>query len=121
MLLLMFSGGVAGNTAPVVEAGATLITQVGVPVTLEGVVTDDGLPAATLTSLWTVDSGPGVTSFVDGTDPLTAVEFDTAGTYVLRLTGDDTALTAFDTVTVLVSDPPTGGTDWLKLWHYLWH
>lgn len=121
MLLLMFAGGTTANSAPVVEAGATLVAITNVAVTLEGIVTDDGLPSATLTSLWTVDSGPGIVTFVDATDPTTDATFDTAGSYVLRLTGDDTALTAFDTVTVLVSDPPAGGTDWLKLWQYLWH
>lgn len=121
MLLLLLAGGAVLNTAPSVEAGNTLVTEVSVAVTLEGIVTDDGLPSGTLTSLWTVDSGPGIATFVDATNPTSDVTFDTAGTYVLRLTGDDGALTASDTVTVLVSNPPAGGTDWLKWLRLLWH
>ena len=121
MLLLLLLGGAVVNQAPVVEAGSTLVATTGVAVTMQGSVTDDGLPSATLTSLWTKDSGPGVVSFVDATNPTTDATYPVAGTYVMRLTGDDTALTAFDTVTVLVSDPPVSGSSWLKLWQYLWH
>ena len=120
-MLLLFAGGIAGNTAPVVDAGPpSIIGTTGEPITLSGSVTDDGLPSATLTSLWTVDSGPGIPTFVDDTSPTTDVTCPTAGTYVLRLTGDDTALTAFDTITLLVSDPPSGnsfGKWFFKLWH----
>ena len=122
MLLLMFAGGAVVNTAPVVEAGPTDLGTVGVALTLQGSVTDDGLPLPpTLTSLWTVDSGPGTVTFVDDTNPTTDATFDTAGSYVLRLTGDDTALTAFDTVTIIISDPPSSGTNWLKWVQFLWH
>lgn len=121
MLLLLLTGGAVANLAPTVEAGATLIATTNVAVTLQGAVSDDGLPTGTLTSLWTVDSGPGIVTFVDATDPTTDATFDTAGSYVLRLTADDSALTSFDTVTVLVSDPAAGGSDWLKWVRLLWH
>lgn len=122
MLLLMFAGGTAANTAPVVDAGPpSVIGTTGVALSLAGSVTDDGLPSGTLTSLWTVDSGPGVPTFVDATDPTTDVTCPTAGTYVLRLTGDDTALTAFDTITLLIADPPSGTDTFAKWFFRLWH
>lgn len=119
-MLLLMGGGLAANTPPVVSAGSDFGVYVGVPVGLGGSVTDDGLPSATLTSLWTQDSGPGTATFIDATSPTTNVSFDTVGSYVLRLTGDDGALTAFDTVTVTVSDPPSGGGGKDKWWYFLW-
>ena len=120
MLLLLGGAGIV-NIAPVVNAGSDATANVGIAITLAGSVTDDGLPSGTLTSLWTQDSGPGTATFVDATSPTTDVEFDIAGTYVLRLTGDDTALTAFDTMTVVVSATMIGGSDWLKWVNLLWH
>lgn len=120
MLLLLFGGALAINSAPVVNAGSDFSVLTGSPAGLTGSATDDGLPSGTLTSLWTQDSGPGTASFVDATDPTSNVSFDLPGTYVLRLTADDTLLTSFDTVTVTVSDPPTGGGLLRKWWFLLW-
>jgi len=122
-LLLLFGGAVIGNTAPVVDAGpATILGTTSVAYSLTGSVTDDGLPSGTLTSLWTKESGPGIITFVDDTDPTTDVTADTAGTYVLRLTGDDGALTAFDETTFIVADPPAagGGSIFDQFWNFLW-
>lgn len=118
-LLLLFTGAEVSNVAPVVDAGPPGATaETNTPITLAGSVTDDGLPSGTLTSLWTQISGPGTATFVDDTDPTTDVEFDTAGTYVLQLEGDDGALQSTDTITVIVSDPSVGSSieDWVT-WH----
>lgn len=110
MMLLLFAGAgvAAGNAAPVVSAGSDANCTTGTPFGLSGSVTDDGLPSATLTSLWTQTSGPGVSVFSNATSPTSTVTCPVAGTYVLRLTGDDTALTAFDEMTLTVSNPPGG-------------
>ncbi len=111
-----YAAGAAGkvpsavNTPPEVttmEAGAVFV---GVPVTLSGTVTDDGLPdpPAALTYVWTRQSGPGAVAVSDPAALSPTFTFDTAGTHVLRLTVDDGELTAFDEVTVEVSEAPDG-------------
>jgi hypothetical protein len=95
------------NRAPVVDAGVkqnAWLDAGSVAVNLDATVSDDGLPlSATVTYEWTLDSGPDTPTF----DPSNTVEdpevtFDTAGTYVLNLTADDTLLTGSDTVTINV-------------------
>lgn len=77
-----------------------------VVVNLSGTVTDDGLPnpPAATTSLWTKVSGPGAVVFADDTSPVTTATFTVAGTYILRLTASDSALSAHDEVTITVVD-----------------
>lgn len=118
MLLLLFTGAMVGNLAPVVDAGANIFGTTNIAFTLAGSVADDGLPAATLTSVWTKISGPGIVTFVDDTDPGTDATIDTPGTYVLQLEGNDTLLQTTDTMSVIVSDPAVGGLteDWVY-WH----
>jgi Calcineurin-like phosphoesterase len=99
--------GSAANHAPVVNAGPDQTIKLPASsATMQGSVTDDGLPnpPATVTSMWSQLSGPGTASFTDASDPTTTVTFptDADGTYVLRLTGDDGALKSFDDVTVTV-------------------
>ena len=74
---------------------------------LAGSVTDDGLPTppGLVTAAWSKVSGPGTVAFADATAASTTATFSAAGSYVLRLTGDDGALTVSDDVTVTVSDP----------------
>lgn len=96
---------VKANQKPVVDAGADRTANVDEVVTLNGKVTDDGLPSNTLTSQWTVLSGPPP-AFADATSPVTTVVFKSAGIYVLRLTASDGALSASDDVTIAVVRPP---------------
>ncbi|MCP4967464.1 MAG: hypothetical protein GY926_19800, partial [bacterium] len=98
------------NQAPVVDAGtAGPITLPTATVTLDGTVTDDGLPtAATVTQTWTKLSGPGTVTFGDNTAEDTTATFSTDGTYVLELEADDTEHTNADTLTVVVN-PTSGG------------
>lgn len=88
------------NAPPVVNAGAD--ASVVLSGTLSGTVSDDGLGAGPLTTLWTLDSGPigGTAMFSSSTSVTTNVTFNMAGTYVLRLTANDGLLQAFDTVTI---------------------
>jgi hypothetical protein len=103
----------ATNQAPVVSAGADQsVTLPGVAM-LSGTVTDDGLPTgATLTHEWTKVSGPGTVTFATPAALSTSAAFSQAGTYVLRLSAGDTALTGSDdvTVTVVAAPPPSGPT-----------
>ncbi|MFH1532365.1 MAG: polysaccharide deacetylase family protein [Pseudomonadota bacterium] len=96
------------NQAPKVDAGSDLaITLPEDTVDLSGSVTDDGLPdpPGSITSLWTLLSGPGPVDFVDPEAAQTQAIFSLAGTYVLQLVAADGALLGGDTVTVVVSAP----------------
>ena len=93
------------NQAPTVSAGTPqTITLPTNSVTLNGTVTDDGLPAPpALIIAWTRDSGPGTVTFGDASKEDTTATFSMAGTYVLRLTANDGDKSAFATVTVAVN------------------
>ncbi len=95
------------NEAPAVSAGPDRTISLPVDTTLlEGTVTDDSLPRnATVSVAWSVVSGPGGVTFTDATAVSTSARFATTGTYVLRLTASDTALSAADDVTVVVTPP----------------
>jgi hypothetical protein len=91
------------NVAPVVNVGSDRTAPVGAPLSISGVVTDDGLPNnALLTALWT-SWGPGTAVFGDATQISTTAQFSDPGTYTLRLTVNDTLLPGFDELTVVVS------------------
>ncbi len=93
------------NQAPMVNAGADQTVILPETATLNGSVSDDGLPAAApVTSIWTQVTGPGTVSFGDASAAVTTASFPAAGTYLLRLTGSDTALSASDDVEITVLD-----------------
>jgi Calcineurin-like phosphoesterase len=98
--------GSVANHAPVVNAGPDQTVKLPASATMQGSVTDDGLPSppGTVTSSWSQVSGPRTASFADASDPTTTVTFpvDGDGTYVFQLTGDDGALQSSDDVTVTV-------------------
>ena len=97
------------NQPPTVSVGADkTITLPTNTVTLSGTASDDGLPSATLTVAWTKVSGPGTVTFGTPTAVTTTATFGSAGSYVLRLTANDTALTASDDVTVTVNTAAAG-------------
>jgi fibro-slime domain-containing protein/RHS repeat-associated protein len=94
------------NHAPVVNAGPDLIITLPGTATLNGTATDDGLPAgSTLSVLWSVVSGPGQAGFNPVNRAASVASFNTAGTYVLRLTANDSELTSSDEVNVQVRPP----------------
>ena len=94
----------ATNQAPAVDAGADQAITLPATASLAGAATDDGLPTgSTLAIAWSQDSGPGTVSFAPVDAVTSTATFSTAGTYVLRLAASDSALSASDTVTVVVT------------------
>jgi hypothetical protein len=92
------------NQAPVVNAGPDKAITFPGTAAITGTVTDDGLPTPpTLIIAWTKTSGPGTVTFTPANTASTTASFSTAGTYVLRLTASDGALSSFDEVQVVVS------------------
>jgi hypothetical protein len=99
------------NQPPTINAGANQTVALPHMATLNGTVTDDGLPTGSaLGILWSQVSGPGSTAFEDPLMAETVASFSAAGTYVLRLTASDGSLTASNEVTITVhpeNHPPT--------------
>jgi hypothetical protein len=103
--------GVPVNAPPSVDAGTAQTIRLPVDtVSLDGTVTDDGLPTGTLTTLWSFESGPGAVVFGDASAVDTTASFTAAGAYTLSLTGDDGGLMATDTVLVTVEAAPVLST-----------
>lgn len=95
------------NQAPSVDAGQDQTIRLPASATLGGSVSDDGLPEeASLTSTWSVVSGPCSVTFASASSASTTASFTVDGTYVLRLTASDTELSASDDVTVTVEPAP---------------
>jgi RHS repeat-associated protein len=121
----IYASGAAGkcpfdnNAAPVVYAGPDLFVR-GIPgvATLDGDVTDDGLPAgSTLSIQWSKFSGPGAVTFNSPTSAVTTATFSTNGIYVLQLTASDGEVQSSDLVEVRVEalctvDDPNGLAAW---------
>jgi hypothetical protein len=96
------------NQPPSVNAGDNQEIVSTASATLDGTVSDDGLPNGTLTTSWTKVSGPGTVTFGNANDVDTSASFSAPGTYQLQLAADDSALTGSDLVEVVVSPlPPT--------------
>lgn len=89
---------------PTVDAGPDQTITFPTPVTLDGTVSDDGLPdpPGSLVTSWSKVSGPGSVTFGDASAIDTTADFSSPGTYVLRLTADDGELVASDEVTITV-------------------
>ena len=108
------------NTAPVVDPGVDQIVSVSDGAFLDGSVQDDGQPAppGVTTTLWTQVNGPGTATFADASSIDTTASFSTNGTYILRLSAYDGALSSSAEVTITVLPPtaaapiitPEGGT-----------
>jgi hypothetical protein len=79
------------HKAPVIAATVTPGFQ---SVTLDGTITDDGLPA-TPTSLWSQRSGLSALNFANASLVDTTASFTASGTYGLRLTSNDTGMQSF--------------------------
>ncbi len=93
------------NQPPVVNAGPDQTITLPAAASLSGTVSDDGLPnpPATFTTTWSVVSGPGTVTFANAANPVTTATFSAAGTYDLRLTANDSALSASDDLIVTVN------------------
>lgn len=91
------------NQNPVVDAGPDLELQFpDNTLTLNGSVSDDGLPFSSTILSWSKVAGPGLVSFSDSTSATTSVEFSETGTYTLELTADDGELSSSDTIAINV-------------------
>jgi K319L-like, PKD domain len=99
-----------GNQAPSVSAGPDQTVALPNAASLNGTVTDDGLPnpPAAVTTTWSKITGPGTVTFGNANAVDTSASFSIDGTYVLRLTASDSVLQASDDVTITVN--PAGPT-----------
>jgi hypothetical protein len=104
------------NQPPAVNAGFDQTIVLPASASLSGTVQDDGLPTPTnLVTTWSKisgreDSDGGTVAFANSHAPVTTATFGAAGTYVLRLTASDGAVTVSDDVTIIVSPPPVAGS-----------
>ena len=91
------------NLPPVVNAGPNqTITLPANFVVLNATATDDGQPAGVLNISWSEVSGPAPVTFSSPFTAVTQATFLAAGTYVLRLTANDTQLSSSSQVVVTV-------------------
>jgi hypothetical protein len=104
------AGGGGANQPPVVDAGPDLEVTLPAAASLDGTVTDDGLPVppGAITTTWSQVSGPGTVTFADPNAVDTTASFSATGAYTLRLSADDGGLVTNDTVTVTVSSSGSG-------------
>jgi PKD repeat protein len=92
------------NKAPVVNAGVDQSVRMPAAANLSATASDDGLPAgSSMTHTWTKVSGPGTVTVGNASALITTANFSTAGTYVLRISTSDSALTSSDDLTVNVT------------------
>lgn len=99
------------NTAPSVNAGSDQTVTMPDSASLDGTVSDDGLPSgSSVSTTWSQVSGPGVTVFNDASSVDTSASFSTDGTYVLKLEATDGDLTSSDTVQITVNPEPPQNT-----------
>jgi hypothetical protein len=93
------------NLPPVVSAGADQTITLPAGASLNGTVTDDGLPNPphTVLTTWTVLGGPGTVTFANPNAATTTATFSLAGTYVLNLAAYDGEFTTNSQVTITVN------------------
>ncbi len=107
VLDLYFAGLGFTNYPPAVHAGPDLVVQNPTSsVTMQGQANDDGQPVGVPAVVqWSTVSGPGGVTFADPSSPTSLATFPGAGTYVLRLSSDDSIYQAQDDVVVNCFDP----------------
>ncbi|MFN7561975.1 MAG: Calx-beta domain-containing protein [Prosthecobacter sp.] len=82
------------NKAPIVSATASVVPNSYSPLTLDGTLSDDELPAAP-SSLWSLRSGPGGLVFANAALTDTTATLANQGIYAFRLSADDTGTKSF--------------------------
>ena len=101
------------NAAPIVNAGPNQTITLPNTAALNGTVADDGFPTGAPVSIfWSQVSGPGLVTFNEINNPVTRAIFSTPGTYVLRLSANDTHRIGTDDIQIVVNASPalTGAT-----------
>jgi hypothetical protein len=91
------------NQPPVVNAGSSQTITWPAMATLNGSVSDDGLPNGQLTILWQKVTGPGTVAFTAAEQPVTTASFSAPGDYILILIADDGALNNHALVAIQVN------------------
>ena len=109
LLHVEYTTGPPMNQAPVVDAGPDQTVTLPSSAILDATVTDDGLPnpPGAVTCTWSKASGPGTVSFGDASAVDTTASFSETGTYLLKLTADDSDLSTFDELSVTVNPEGT--------------
>lgn len=97
------------NQAPIVDGGPDQTVIFPAQANLNGTVSDDGLPeGGTLTLTWSQVSGPATATFANAAAEDTTASFPALGTYVLRLTANDSELSASSDLNIQIVD--SGGS-----------
>ncbi len=96
----------AANIAPTVNAGPDQTITLPATALLSGMASDDGLPSGILATTWSKVSGPGTVTFGNVSVLSTTATFSLAGTYTLRLTGNDNLLSASNDIIITVNPVP---------------
>lgn len=97
-----FKNGTFSNQPPQVEAGNVQTIVLPMTASLEGVVSDDGLPNHTLKTTWSQMQGVAAVTFSASDHAVSQATFTQRGVYVLMLNATDGELTSSDTVTITV-------------------
>jgi C1A family cysteine protease len=91
------------NNAPQVGTGSVSSPVPGLALSLSGTSSDDGLPTgSTLTTTWSLASGPASVSFANPSAASTTVTFPQGGTYTLTLSASDGSASVLKNLTVSV-------------------
>ena len=92
------------NQPPLVNAGTDQTIDYPDMATLDGTVSDDGLPdpPGLFTTTWSQYYGPGEVTFGDANSVNTTAGFSSGGVYVLSLKADDSELVSTDQITITV-------------------
>jgi hypothetical protein len=98
-----WSGKTIVNMPPCADAGPDQNISGAAVANLQGQATDDGDPSGSLSTTWSVLSGPGTVTFGNVNTPTTSASFSDNGVYVLRLSADDGQLQKSDEVTIAVN------------------
>jgi len=106
-----------GNIPPVIAVDSpsvlpVLLADSSIGMKLETTVTDD----EPVTLNWSKVSGPGTVSFSQATSADTEAAFSQEGTYVIRLTADDTVYQTTEDLTVVVGAVTPTTTNLLAHW-----
>jgi parallel beta-helix repeat protein len=96
------------NQPPSASAGPDQTITLPSSAALSGSANDDGLPSGSLSTGWSQVGGPGTVTFANPAALSTTASFSAAGSYVLRLTASDGALSGSDDISVTVNPSSSG-------------
>ena len=105
--------GTEPNEAPEVSLAVSATATAGEQISLNAVVSDDGLPDGTLSYIWRKESGEGDVSFSPADAATTSATFSRAGEYTVVLEVSDGELSSADSmvVSVMASNVDPSGLD----------